>query len=133
MMSDTKPSMAMYEGIRQCTSCALVAKETLTYALSHGAEHAEADHLRLLMDTAEICQAAADFILRASPHHGLVCRACVTVCKACAADARAIGTLELQRLADHCERCAEACELLAAAAEVRDIANRNRAEPELYA
>ncbi len=133
MMSITTPSLAMREGLKACTRCSRVAKETLTFALFHGAEHAEADHLRRLMDCAEICQTTADFLLRASPQHGAICRACIEVCKACAEDARAIGTPELQRLADHCGRCAAACDTLAAAADVREIVNRNRDEPELYA
>ena len=124
---------AMRDAVKECTSGALVAKEALAYALAHGAEHAEADHLRLLMDTAAACGAAVDFLVRESPHHGSICRANAVICAACAADARAIGTPGLRRLAEQCERCAAACEVLAAAAEAREVINQNRVEPELYA
>lgn len=133
MMDATAPTQAMREAIRECTSCAIAAKEALTFSLAHGAEHAEADHLRLLMDCAQICQTSADFLLRASPLNGDICRACAIVCRAVGADASDIGTPELLRLAEHCRACATACDTMAAAADVRAIANRDRKEPVLYA
>jgi hypothetical protein len=57
----------------------------LGHCLQKGGKHAEAKHLRLLMDCAEIRQTSAHFMLRGSDLHSRTCFACAEVCVRCAA------------------------------------------------
>jgi hypothetical protein len=86
----------------------------VTHCLQQGGEHAEAGHLRLLLDCAEICQASANFMLRGSPFHVRTCAACSEICQACAEDCEQMGGDERMRAcAEACRRCAESCAKMA--------------------
>lgn len=67
---------------------------------------ADSDHQGLLLDCAEMCQTAADFMSRNSPLHGYACGLCAHVCKVCH-DRCAQGDLE--RIGEICARCADSC------------------------
>jgi hypothetical protein len=96
--------------IRECTNCHAVCLETVTHCLQMGGPHAEANHIRLLLDCAEICQTSANFMLRNSDLHGLTCGVCADVCERCAEDcARFTDDDVMQRCAETCRRCAASC------------------------
>lgn len=91
-----------------CAACAQTCRHTLfRHCLQVGGEHATADHVRMMMDCAEICQTAADFMDRGSPFHAGVCSACAKVCRACADSCRKLDGMEACVAA--CERCETSC------------------------
>jgi hypothetical protein len=97
--------------IEICTNCHNICVETITHCLMMGGEHADADHIRLLMDCAEICDVSADFMLRGSHRHEKVCGVCADVCADCASDCERIAGNDetMLRCAEICRMCAESC------------------------
>ena len=100
--------------IQNCQDCHRACLQTLTYCMQQGGRHARPDHLRLLMDCAEICLVSANFMLRASDLHRHTCAACAEVCRRCAADCAAMGDdTRMKALADTCRHCADSCAAMA--------------------
>ncbi len=103
------------ECIDACTDCRAVCLETMNHCLIKGGKHADAEHIRTLLDCADICNVSAGFMLRESSLHGEVCRACATVCNACASSCDAMADdEEMKRCAEVCRECAKSCEKMAA-------------------
>ena len=81
----------------------------------HCGPHAEAAHIQLLLDCAEICQTSANFMIRGSQFHRRTCATCAEVCAACAEDCARFGDdTQMQRCAEMCRGCAESCQRMAA-------------------
>lgn len=101
--------------IENCTNCRNACLETIDHCLRMGGKHADADHLRLMMDCAEICSASASFMLRGSPFHTYTCGVCAEVCARCAEDCERLAGEDstMQRCAEVCRRCAESCQQMA--------------------
>jgi hypothetical protein len=100
----------MQECIDNCTGCHATCLETVTHRLKKGGRHAEADHIRLLLDCAQICATSADFMLRGSDLHTATCRACAEVCARCAEDCERLADDDImRRCAEECRACAESC------------------------
>src|SRR5437763_16193394 len=107
-------STEMLDCIRRCGDCHRACVETNIYCLQQGGKHSEANHIRLLMDCAQICQASADFMLRGSDLHTLTCAACAEICERCGEDcARMSDDNRMAACAEECRRCAESCWQLA--------------------
>lgn len=102
-------SAQMRNCIDVCTECHRVCLETIQMCLRMGGRHAEPEHVRLLLDCAQICATSADFMNRGSDQHGLTCGACAEICRACAESCRKLGGAEMNACADVCFRCAESC------------------------
>jgi hypothetical protein len=76
-----------------------------------GGKHAEAGHIRLMLDCAEICQTSANFMLRRSEVHGRTCGVCAEVCRRCAEDCERFSDDEqMTACAEMCRRCSSSCE-----------------------
>jgi hypothetical protein len=104
----------MQQGIDICSDCHDVCLQTLTHCLQKGGKHAEAAHIGLLIDCAEICRTSADFMLRGSTLHASTCSACADVCEECAASCERSGLdPEMRNCADTCRRCADSCRQMA--------------------
>ena len=102
--------------IKDCLDCYRICARTLEHCLGKGGPHAEPGHVQLLIDCMSICRSSADFMVRGSRHHPLVCRACAEICRECARDCRRIDDdREMQRCAEMCERCATECERMTVA------------------
>ena len=101
--------------IDNCQQCHEICLRTaLTYCLPKGGRHAEASHIRLMLDCAEICEASANFMIRGSDLHRLTCGACAEVCDRCAEDCERMGDDEtMRRCAETCRRCAQSCNRMA--------------------
>jgi hypothetical protein len=112
---EKKMSQQMQECIQTCFDCHKICLETVAYCLGKGGKHAEAAHIRLLLDCAEICQTSANFMLRGSDLHGRVCEVCAEVCQQCATDCGRIGTdaPQMKECAEICRRCADLCRQMA--------------------
>ena len=101
---------AMQRCIDHCSECHDICVQTVNHCLTEGGKHAEAEHIRLLLDCTEICQTCADFMLRGSPYHVATCATCADICEACAEScARFSDDTMMQRCAETCRRCAASC------------------------
>lgn len=112
---DMDHNAQMQECLENCKECHAICTETAQHCLHMGGKHAEAAHIRLLLDCADICQTSTDFMLRGSPQHVLTCGACAEVCLACAESCERIGQQDsmMKKCADICRRCAESCRQMA--------------------
>lgn len=110
-------SQQMHDCIQDCTRCHTVCLESVVYCLNKGGKHAQPDHIRLLLDCAEICQTSANFMLRMSPQHGLTCGACAEICDRCADSCNSfMDDLQMQACAQVCRKCAASCREMASMA-----------------
>ena len=120
-MAHASPTARTDPGLRECidncTDCHAICVETTAHCLEMGGRHAEPEHIRLLLDCAEICQTSANFMLRGSNLHARTCAVCAEVCDRCADDCERFGDDETMRLcAQACRTCAESCRRMARAA-----------------
>jgi hypothetical protein len=104
------------ECIVECDSCHDLCIETITHCLTVGGRHADPAHVTLLMDCAQICQTASDFMLRGSTLNRSACRVCTEVCEACAVSCAHLDGDEMKACTEACRRCAQACRRMAAGA-----------------
>lgn len=109
-------STEMRECIDNCTNCHNICMETVAHCLQMGGKHAEASHIRTLLDCAEICATSANFMLRGSDLHAQVCGVCADACERCAESCEQMGSDDemMRRCAEVCRRCAESCRMMAA-------------------
>lgn len=108
-------SQEMQQCIDNCLNCHSICLQTVGHCLEMGGNHAEAAHIRMLLDCAEICQTSANFMLRNSTFHPQVCGVCAEICEQCAVDCERFGTdAMMQQCAQSCRRCAESCRRMAA-------------------
>ena len=101
--------------IEECSTCQETCLETLVHCLALDGKHAEAQHIRVLMDCAEACQTAANFMRRGSDFYDLFCEPCAEVCDACARSCESLADddRQMNRCAESCRRCADACREMA--------------------
>ena len=100
--------------IQNCQDCHRACLQTLAYCMKQGGRHAAPEHLRLLMDCADICLTSAAFMIRASDLHMHTCAACAAVCQRCADDcADMADDPRMRALADTCQHCADSCRAMA--------------------
>ena len=79
----------------------------MNHCLPKGGSHVEPVHFRLMMNCAEMCQTAANFMLSGSELHTLTCRVCAEICRRCAENCEKVG--EMDGCVKACERCADSC------------------------
>jgi hypothetical protein len=105
----------MTQAVQHALDCHRVCTETVQHCLTAGGAHAAPDHIRLLLDCAQICATSADFMTRDSSLHNRVCGVCADVCDACAASCRSVSDDAMMRACiEACERCAASCRAMAA-------------------
>ena len=103
------------ECLETCLNCHRVCSETLSHGWQLGGHYAEAAHLRVLADCADICQTSASFLMRGSERHVSLCAVCAEICTRCAEDCERFADDEWMKVcAQACRRCAEACQVMAA-------------------
>lgn len=107
-------SQDLQQCIQDCLDCYQICKTTISNCLQLGGKHAEAGHINLLADCAEICQTSAAFMLRNSDRYGWVCDVTADICNECV---RGCEKFEddaiMKECADVCRRCAITCKRLA--------------------
>lgn len=113
MTNRSKPEGELQQCIDACSECSQVCTETVAYCLEQGGAHARADHVRLLLDCAEICQTSANYMSRGSDLHAETCAVCADVCDRCAQACASFEDEQMRRCADVCRRCAESCRHMA--------------------
>ena len=103
-------SPSMDDCIRNCTDCHTICLETVAHCLTKGGAHAEAGHIRLLLDCVDICRTSADFMMRGPRSHHRTCGAWADIGPAGADDCdRMADDSMMKRCAEMCRRCAESC------------------------
>jgi len=96
-----------------CHECHITCLHmAMNHCLEAGGRHAEPQHMKLMLDCAQICSVAIDFMARKSEHHAHICRVCAEICRACAASCEQLDGMEDCVAA--CRRCADACDRMAA-------------------
>ncbi|KAA8696207.1 four-helix bundle copper-binding protein [Pseudomonas proteolytica] len=83
----------------------------MTHCLEAGGKHLEAEHFRLMINCAEICQTSANFLLNGSTFHHHVCGVCAEICDACVKSCEQVGGME--DCVRACRECAEICRKMA--------------------
>jgi hypothetical protein len=100
--------------IQECNRCHETCEETVLHCLEMGGQHAEPNHIRTMLDCAQICKTSADFMLRMSKFHGEICGVCADVCERCEAECERFKDDQMmQRCADACQSCARLCHEMA--------------------
>lgn len=98
--------------IEDCQPCSTTClSDAIGHCLEKGGRHTEPAHFKLMLDCAELCQTAANFMARGSDHHPHICRECAEICRACADSCEALG--DMQECVEACRRCAESCAKMA--------------------
>jgi hypothetical protein len=106
----------MREAITNCLDCHSVCLATISHCLQKGGDHAGPELIRLMQDCAQICITSADFMLRGSPLHQMICRICSDVCEMCADACAGFADDETMVLCvETCRRCAKSCAEMASA------------------
>lgn len=91
-------------------NCAKTCNETLNYCIQQGGNHVQADHLRAMIDCAQVCALGADLAGRDSQLWEAYKAVCAEACKACEESCEAFeGDRTMQACADACRECYEAC------------------------
>ncbi|MGH9626800.1 MAG: four-helix bundle copper-binding protein [Bryobacteraceae bacterium] len=118
MSHEKQITAEMRECIQNCTECHKICMEMVVHCLGLGGKHASQEHIRLLLDCAQICQTSADYMLRGSPLHTRTCGICAEVCQMCAEDCeRMAGSDRTMRdCVEKCRRCADSCMKMSGAA-----------------
>lgn len=102
--------------IQDCRDCQDACLATVQHCLRKGGLHAEPRHIRTMLDCADLCGLAANFMARASDHHQSVCALCATLCDACASSCERTAQDEaMNACAQACRRCAQSCREMAQA------------------
>ncbi|HEY3698590.1 MAG TPA: four-helix bundle copper-binding protein [Spongiibacteraceae bacterium] len=105
--------MSMQTCVENCQRCHSICLGTaLTHCLQKQGAHTEPEHFRLMINCAEICQTAANFMLSHSPLHNVVCAACAKICDACAQSCEKIDAMD--ECVAACRACARSCKEMAA-------------------
>jgi hypothetical protein len=114
MPHNTMKTKAMQECIDLCQECHTICLETVQHCVRSGGEHADPEHVQLLLGCAEICRTSAAFMALGLSQHTETCSVCAHVCELCAEScARIPGDAEMQLCEETCRRCAEICRNMA--------------------
>lgn len=108
-------SEEMRRCIQLCQDCHATCIQMISHCLKLGGQHAAPDHIRLLMDCAQICMTTADYMARESLLHDRMCGLCSEICRLCAESCEQVGGDDqmIKQCAELCRRCAGSCERMA--------------------
>ena len=95
--------------IEACGTCHNVCLETSKHCLEIGGRHAEASHITLLRDCAEICRTSTDLMLAGSLYVHQICDLCAQICDDCEQGCGEFSEDFMKRCAETCRKCAETC------------------------
>lgn len=94
-----------------CQKCHITCLSMIDHCLKMAGPHAAPKHIRIMLDCAQICATAADFMARGSGHHAHICRECAEVCEACALSCKGLAGMEACMAV--CQACAKSCREMA--------------------
>jgi hypothetical protein len=94
--------------IDACENCHRICLAlAMNYCLARGGRHARQEHMRLLLNCAQICRLAADFQLTGAPFSEELCAVCAAVCEACSQSCSALDGMD--ECVQACQDCADSC------------------------
>jgi hypothetical protein len=97
-----------------CADCHQYCIETIVFCRQRGGAHAEACHLRMLLDCAELCQTTTDFTLRGSDLCPMLWAICAEAADRCALSCDRFGDdRQMRACAAASRRCAITCREMA--------------------
>lgn len=104
--------------IKLCQDCHAVCTQMVGHCLKLGGRHAEPDHIRLLLDCAQICETTTQYLLRGSSLHERMCGLCAEVCRQCEDNCVQVAGKDqiVKECVEMCRRCADSCERMASKA-----------------
>lgn len=106
-MNDEKEDIDLIANLDQCHESCLAG---IVHSLSEGGDYAKIDHIRWLMDCAEICQFSINFVIRHSEYGGDFLSTCAFICEDCAESCETFFEDEhMKNCAEICRNCAGAC------------------------
>jgi hypothetical protein len=121
-------SQQVRDTIRTLQHChATCLSMAITHCLEIGGEHARPQHLRLMLDCADICAFTADALGRKSQFHNRLAELCAEVCETCEQDCAALGDMGDCVLA--CRQCASQCKEVARLDHAEILAMASRLPP----
>jgi hypothetical protein len=97
--------------IAAATDCHQACIEALSWGLQRRGEPAHLLHARLLLDCAQMCDAARDMMLRSSDFAHQIAALTADVCERCATSCDRMGD-GMATCAGACRACADACRAL---------------------
>ncbi len=100
--------------IEACTACHDVCMETSARLRMQG--HGDEGQIGALLDCAELCRMAANFVMRDSPLHAMVCVLGADACLRAARDCERFEDDRMREVANTCRRTADRCRRVAAVA-----------------
>jgi len=110
--------------------CESICLRTIQYCQQIGGAHADAAHLQILQDCADICETTAKFASRSSAQQGSVTSACADICELCAVSCEKFsGDAQMKACANQCYLCAAACQQSSASSSARAEGGRKVAQP----
>ena len=108
MTRQRTPSAELEICIEACWTCHRVCWRTaMAHCLQMGGEHVEPVHFRLMLNCAELCQTAANFMLSESIHASGICALCADVCESCAESCEQVG--QMADCVQACRQCVQQC------------------------
>ncbi len=106
----TSQDSSMKDCIEICYDCSTSCLQLIPYCLKQGEKHAEASHILLLQNCAEICRASANFMISNSPFSAALCKLCEDICIQCADDCENFDDEKMKQCAVMCRKCADSCQ-----------------------
>ncbi len=108
-----KLTTEMRDCIEDCIDCYKICLETIMYCLTKGGNHSDPDHIQMMFECANICNASATSMLMGSDHHQKLCAVCSDICNSCAEDCEEFGDDQMMECGAMCSRCSESCKEMA--------------------
>lgn len=115
-----KKSPLVERCIEACQDCHSTCVETISHCLQKGGEHAEAGHITLMQDCAQICALSEETMLRTSSFMNRTCAMCADVCDDCAESCERFDDEVMKRCAEQCRICANTCREMVTGGEIRN-------------
>ncbi len=106
----TDQDSSMKDCVDICYDCSTRCLQLIPYCLKQGEEHAEASHILLLQNCAEICRASANLMISNSSFAAALCKLCSDICNQCADDCEKFDDEEMKKCALMCRQCANSCQ-----------------------
>lgn len=104
---DTRGSDRVASCIAACNDCNRVCLQHVEHCLGLGGEHAENEHITMLLTCATVCRTSGELMSLGSDWHATMCELCAQVCEECADVCEELGDMEDCVAA--CQECAEQC------------------------
>jgi len=104
---ESMSQVEMQQCIQDCLNCHAVCMQVADKYRQGGSEQANAEHMYMLLDCAEMCLTSAHFMQHNSPLYGYTCQTCAQVCTHCANMCEQMGNSDC---VNACRACAESCQ-----------------------